>query len=59
MTHEQTTSGVWYTALGHTFYEGSKQFKIYPEKESRLRKDLETPRYNEERKKVGITSLKK
>lgn len=44
MAHVQTTSGVLYMALDRTFYEGSKQLKIYPEKESRPRKDLETTR---------------
>lgn len=42
MAHTQITSGLLYIALDHTFYEGSKQVKIYPEKELRIRKDLET-----------------
>lgn len=42
MAHNQTACGLLYSALDHTFYGGSKQVKIYSEKESRLRKDLET-----------------
>lgn len=44
MAYDQTIPGALYAALCHIFYEGSKQFKIYPVKEPRLRKDLDTTR---------------